>query len=316
MNTLEHANGGYAVIHPATTPRFLMCPPEHFAVAYTINPWMDPQSWAREEGVLALSSRREWAALRRDLLSLGAAIELVDPVPGLPDLVFTANAAVVLDCKVLLASFRHPQRQGEEEHFAQAFNALKARGLIDSVTRLPDGLNLEGAGDCVWDDTRQLFWMGYGPRSDAAAPPVVADVFGVKTVGLELADPRFYHLDTALCPLPRGEILFVPGAFTPQGRATIHALVEPHRRIEVPPADAACLAANAVAVGDTLVMPACSEELRAKLAARGYRPLVVPLPSFRRSGGSAFCLTLRLDRVSDQAELRRPERRQIGSRAS
>ncbi len=302
------------MMRPGTTPRFLMCPPEHFAVTYTINPWMDPQSWAREEGALALSSRREWAALRRTLQGLGAAIELAEPAPGLPDLVFTANAAVVLDRKVLLASFRHPQRQGEEEHFAQAFRALATRGLVDTVTRLPCGLRLEGAGDCVWDDTRQLFWMGHGPRSDAAASHVVADTFGVETVALELADPRFYHLDTALCPLPRGEVLFVPGAFAPEGRAIIHALVEPAARIEVPQADAACLAANAVAVNDTLVMPACSDELRARLTARGYRPLVVPLPSFRRSGGSAFCLTLRLDRVSGRAELR-PGRLQIGASA-
>jgi N-dimethylarginine dimethylaminohydrolase len=307
---------GNAMIHPLTKPRFLMCPPEHFAVTYTINPWMDPQSWARDQGTLALSSRRQWAALRRTLLGLGAAVELAAPVPGLPDLVFTATAAVVLDRKVLLASFRHPQRQGEEEHFAQAFSALKARGLIDSVIRLPDGLKLEGAGDCVWDDTRQLFWMGYGPRSDAAAPHVVADAFGTETVALKLADPRFYHLDTALCPLPRGELLFVPSAFAPEGRAAIHALVEPQARIEVPEADAACLAANAVCVGDTLVMPACGEELRSKLADCGYRVAVVPLPSFLRSGGAAFCLTLRLDRISRHAEANRSDQLQIGSRAS
>jgi N-dimethylarginine dimethylaminohydrolase len=316
VSTLERAYGGYAMIHLAAKPRFLMCPPDHFGVTYTINPWMDPASWARDDQALALASRRQWAALRRSLVGLGASIELVEPVAGLPDLVFTANAAVVLDRKVLLASFRHPERQGEEEHFAQAFRALAARGLIDSVMRLPDGLKLEGAGDCVWDDTRQLFWMGYGPRSDAAAPHAVADAFGVETVALKLADPRFYHLDTALCPLPRGELLFVPSAFTPEGLATIHALVEPRSRIEVADADAVCLAANAVAVGDTLVMPACGDELRARLAERGYRALVVPLPSFRRSGGAAFCLTLRLDRVSARAQVRRPDRRQIGSRAS
>jgi N-dimethylarginine dimethylaminohydrolase len=305
VSTLERAFGGNAMIHVADRPHFLMCPPDHFAVTYTINPWMDPSSWARDDQALALSSRREWAALRRALVSLGAAVELAEPVAGLPDLVFTANAAVVLDRKVLLAKFRHPQRQGEEEHFETAFRTLQARGLVDAVQRPPGGVRLEGAGDCVWDDTRQLFWTGHGPRSDAAARHVVADLFATETVALELADPRFYHLDTALCPLPRGEVMFVPEAFTPAGRAMIHALVEPSERIEVPLSDSVSLAANTVALGDTLVMPACGEELRAKLAERGYRALVVPLPSFLRSGGAAFCLTLRLDRVSSRATARR-----------
>ena len=99
----------------------------------------------------------------------GAAVELIPAVPALPDLVFTANAALVLDGIALLAAFRHPQRQAEERHVAAAFRALQARRLIAEVIAMPDGLVLEGAGDCVWDATRQLFWMGHGPRSALAA---------------------------------------------------------------------------------------------------------------------------------------------------
>src|SRR5499433_3240179 len=142
--------------------RFLMCRPEHFAVSYTINPWMNPKRWARDAGAHA-AAEREWAALHRKLVELGAAVELVPPAPGLPDLVFTANAAVVLDRQALLARFRHPERQREEGHFEAAFRSLQARGLIDGVRKLPAGLVLEGAGDCVWDERRNLFWMGYGP---------------------------------------------------------------------------------------------------------------------------------------------------------
>ena len=193
--------------------RFLMCRPEHFAVSYTINPWMNPKRWARDAGAHA-AAEREWAALHRKLVELGAAVELVPPAAGLPDLVFTANAAVVLDRQALLARFRHPQRQREEGHFEAAFRSLQARGLIDGVTKLPAGLVLEGAGDCVWDERRNLFWMGYGPRSDAAAAHAVADMFAREVVALELADERFYHMDTALAPLPGGEVMdvFTPGS--------------------------------------------------------------------------------------------------------
>ena len=157
---------------------------------------------------------------------------------------------------------------------------------------------LEGAGDCVWDRTRNLFWMGYGPRSDAAARSVIEDVYARETISLELADQRFYHMDTALSPLPRGEVMYVPEAFTPAGRNVIREYVPRGKRIEIGIDDASKLAANAVCLGDTLVMSACSDELRAKLAARGYRVEATPLRSFLRSGGAAFCLTLRLDRQS------------------
>jgi N-dimethylarginine dimethylaminohydrolase len=279
------------------TARLLMCRPQHFAVSYSINPWMDPTRWAGDAGAHA-AAEREWAALYRQLIKLGAAVELVPPAPALPDLVFTANAAVVLDGKALLARFRHPERQREEGHFAAAFRALQARGLIDAVRKLPKGLVLEGAGDCVWDARRNLFWMGYGPRSDAGAARVVEDVFGQDVIALELADPRFYHMDTALAPLPGGEVVYLPSAFTAAGLAAIGERVARHDRIEIAIEDGRRLAANAVVLGRTLVMSGCGRRLRAQLAERGYEVAATPLSSFLRSGGSAFCLTLRLDRRS------------------
>jgi N-dimethylarginine dimethylaminohydrolase len=279
------------------TARFLMCRPEHFAVSYTINPWMDPKRWADDAGAHA-AAEHEWAALHRKLLELGAAVELVPPAAGLPDLVFTANAAVVLNRQVLLARFRHPERQREEGHFEAAFRSLQARGLVDAVRRLPEGLVLEGAGDCVWDERRNLFWMGYGRRSDASAAHAVEDVFGQDVVALELADPRFYHIDTALSALPGGEVMYLPGAFTAAGNAAIRERVAPHERIEIATEDGCRLAANAVGLGRTLILSGCGRRLRAELRERGYDVVTTPLRSFLRSGGSAFCLTLRLDRRS------------------
>jgi N-dimethylarginine dimethylaminohydrolase len=278
------------------TACFLMGHPRHFGVTYRINPWMDPERWARDEPALAAASAKEWDALRAKLVALGARIEELAGAPGLPDLVFTANGAVVLDGKALLARFLHPQRQAEEPHFAAAFHRLQACGLIDAVRRLPDGVVLEGAGDCVWDASRRLFWMGFGQRSDAAARDAVADTFGVDVVRLELVNPRFYHLDTALCPLPGGEVIYLAAAFTNEALAAIRNWVEPERRIEITDKDASLLAANAVCVGATIVMAdGASLALRNALRERGYRVVRTPLGAFHRSGGAAFCLTLRLD---------------------
>src|SRR5262249_37416960 len=115
---------------------------------------------------------------------------------------------------------------------------------------------------------------------------------------LELADPRFYHVDTALSALPGGELMYVPGAFTAAGRAAIAERTTARQRVAIADNNAGRLAAKPVCVGDALVMPGCSGDLRAVLESRGYRVIVVPLPEFLRSGGAAFCLTLRLDRRS------------------
>jgi N-dimethylarginine dimethylaminohydrolase len=157
-----------ALAGPSARPHLLMCPPHHFAVTYSINPWMDPKAWADRGGNLHAEAERQWANLHQALVGAGAAVDIVQPTAGLPDLVFTANAAVTLDRKVVLSRFRYPQRRDEEPVFAAAFAALAARGVVDDVVQLPQGLIFEGAGDCIWDPKRRLFWLGCGFRSDAA----------------------------------------------------------------------------------------------------------------------------------------------------
>jgi N-dimethylarginine dimethylaminohydrolase len=287
-----------ASLAQAGKPRLLMCRPQHFAVTYSINPWMDPDAWAESGEVLHARAARQWTGLQRTLLARGAGVETVEPQPGLPDLVFTANAAVVLDRKAVLARFLHPERQREQPVFAAAFRALQARGLLDEVVELPAGVTLEGAGDCIWDRKRCLFWIGSGFRSDAAARHAIEDQFGVRCLPLALADPNFYHLDTAFCALPSGDVLYYSGAFTPAALELIHDHVAPAQRIALNQADAARFAANAVCVDRVVVMSSGSDALRRTLENRGYKVAKTPLNAFLRSGGSACCLTLRLDHQS------------------
>jgi N-dimethylarginine dimethylaminohydrolase len=279
-------------------PRFLMCPPRFFAVSYSINPWMDPNAWSGSAASLHALAEQQWASLRRVLQGLGAEVAILDPMPGLPDLVFTANAAVVLDGKVVLSRFRHGERRDEEPVFDATFRALKVRGLIDEIIELPQDVTLEGAGDCIYDARRGLLWLGCGFRSDAAAGQAIEETLGLRCVTLRLADPRFYHLDTALCALPCGGVIYYPQAFTPAALAAIHEHVAPADRIELNQADAARFAANAVCVGRAIVLSSCGHGLRAKLERRGYAVIETPLDVFQKSGGSACCLTLRLDHRS------------------
>jgi len=197
-------------------PLFLMTDARHFGVTYQINPWMRPDAWKADPAALTAAAAKSASALRGELEKAGACVEIVDAVEDLPDLVFPANAAIVLDGRALVARFRHPERQGEEAVFRDAFLALKARGLLSDVIELPEGVLQEGAGDCIWDKDRGFFWVGYGQRSTANSLPAIESVFGQHVVGLELATDRFYHLDTCFCPLAGGRVLYYPPAFTPE----------------------------------------------------------------------------------------------------
>jgi len=278
--------------------RILMCAPEHFEVSYTINPWMKPDSWKSQADLLGARSSSGWRKLTETLRSLGAELEMVPPVEGLPDLVFTANAAVILDGKALVATFRHPQRQPESAVYKRAFEQLKARGLLREVIDMPAGLILEGAGDCVWDPARDTFWLGYGQRSDKESAKVVRETFGFDVVPLRLIDPRFYHMDTCLCPLTGGELLYWPQAFDEEGKAAILERFGKDNLIPAPEEDACAFAVNAVNIGRDIVLATVSDRLRGLLEERGYRLHATPISDFNLSGGSAFCLTLKLDRAS------------------
>jgi N-dimethylarginine dimethylaminohydrolase len=279
-------------------PFFLMTDPRHFGVFYEINPWMQPQAWGHDAQGLRAAAASSSAALRLAIERTGGAVELLPPVEGVPDLVFPANAAVVLDGKVLVARFRHPERQREEPVFRAAFQALKMRGVVNDVIELPPGVLQEGAGDCIWDADRGFFWAGYGQRSTSDSLKVIETAFGERVVGLELATPRFYHLDTCFCPLSGGKLLYYPAAFTPQALARIHAHVAPDDRIEASAGEAQAFCVNAVNIGRQIVMAKAPESLHRKLTALGYQLHEVDLAPFILSGGGAYCMTLRLDRKS------------------
>ena len=279
-------------------PHILMTDPRHFNVSYRINPWMEPGAWDAQAAAAAIRGSH---ALHDAIIAAGGMVETIPAVAGLPDLVFPANAAIVLDGKVLVARFLCPERQGEEAVFTAAFEALRARGIVDEVITLPEGVLQEGAGDAIWDASREFFWVGYGQRSTANSIAVIESTFGKPTVALELASPRFYHLDTCFCPLSGGQVLYYPPAFTFAALEQIHANIASTDRIEASDEEAAAFCVNAVNIGRDIIMARAPQSLRDRLAIHGYRLREVDLAPFILSGGGAYCMTLRLDRRSDVA---------------
>jgi len=273
----------------SNTPRFLMCAPEFFGVEYEINPWMHGK-----QGTVGFSeAQAQWGALYTLLTdTLGGRAEQVAPRPGLPDIVFTANAGLAKGGVVVPSRFRHRERQGEEPIYRAWF---EKNGF--SLRDLPPGVAFEGAGDALFDTAEpELLWAAHGFRTDEAAHPFLAEAFGAEVIPLRLTDPRFYHLDTCFCPLPGGSLLWHPAAFDESSRRRVRERVAEDRRFEVDDADALAFACNAVGVGaSALVLNSASPGLARWLEGRGLSVHQTPLTEFMKAGGSAKCLTLRLD---------------------
>ncbi len=223
-------------------PRLLMIDPSHFEVSYVINPWMKPGDWNADPEGHRREAQSCSAALHEALAEAGAEVLMAPGAPGLPDMVFPANAAVVLDRRAIVARFVCNERRGEEALFVKLFRSLQARGMLDKVEQYPEGVFQEGAGDCIWDETRQQFWAGYGQRSAKASLLVTERFFNVPVVPLELVSPRFYHLDTCFLMLSGGEVLYYPPAFSDEGRAVIEGLCGRDNALEAREAEAAALA--------------------------------------------------------------------------
>jgi lysine-ketoglutarate reductase/saccharopine dehydrogenase-like protein (TIGR00300 family) len=267
--------------------RYLMCPPEFFQVDYVINPWMEGNI-DRANGALAAE---QWHRLHVILAGQGT-VELITPLSGSPDMVFTANAGLVLGDRAVLSRFLHRERQAEEPHFRDWFQRHGFR-----VHELPKDLPFEGAGDALFDRVRPLLWAGYGFRTELDTHALIAELLGIEVVSLRLMDKRFYHLDTCLCPLERGYLMYYPPAFDARSNTQIERRVPTEKRLVLEESDAIHFAANAVNIGETVVLHRASDALKTRLADAGFQVFEAPLTEFIKSGGAARCLTLRLNEL-------------------
>jgi len=268
-------------------PTFLMCPPEQYDVSYVINPWM--------EGNVKRACRKQamsqWEELHCALAEI-AQVEFVDPQPGSPDMVFTANAGLVHRGVVALGSFLHPERQGEEPHFRQWFHD-SGFGICD----VPRWTPFEGEGDALFAVDGSCLWAGHGIRTRESSHRRLRDTWNVEVVPLRLVDRRFYHLDTCFCPLFNGFVMYYAAAFDAPSLASIEAHYPEEKRIPVSQADALRFACNAINIGRTLVLPEISQALQVRLESLGFRVVQVCLSEFLKAGGAAKCLALRLSEI-------------------
>jgi N-dimethylarginine dimethylaminohydrolase len=259
---------------------YLLCSPEHFAVDYVINPWMDPT--AEVDTGLAV---KQWELLRETLLELGHRVHVLPGQPGLPDMVFAANGAFSVDGTVYGARFKYPQRVAEALAHRGFYQAHGWRYVEPSQTN-------EGEGDFAYVPGHGLILAGYGYRTEPAAHAEAQEALGRPVVSLRLVDPRFYHLDTALTVLDDHRIAYYPAAFSHASQAVLRQLFPDALRATEE--DALAFGLNAVSDGFNVLLPSEASGFARRLAQAGYRPRLVELTELKKGGGSVKCCVAEL----------------------
>lgn len=258
----------------------LMCAPTHFDIEYEINPWMDVSNQVNTN-----EAAKQWQKLYKIYTeTLGWEVELIDPVQGLPDMVFTANGALVIDGKIALPTFRAPDRQPETAYFKKWFEEQGYREFLQPK------YDFEGEGDAlVWND---FIFAGYPWRSDKAAHMELAGFFGKKVLDIQLSDARFYHLDTCLTIVSEDTVALWPKAFTEESLKLIRETVP--NVIEASDDDALVYGLNAMSDGKKIVVPEGANGLIESYRKNGMEVFPTPISEFQKSGGGVKCLTLEL----------------------
>jgi len=223
----------------------------------------------------------QWNEFHAHLVKIGASIKMMPPMPGLPDLIFTANAGTVRDTEIVLSNFRHPERQHERGEFDSWF---QRNGYITHI--LPDNVFFEGSGDTIVTGDSMI--AGYGFRSDKLALDLAADLLDLNLIPLKLKDPRFYHLDTCFCLLRRDLAIYHPGAFSKQGISKLKNI----ELIPIAEEDALRFACNSVVYDDNILMPAGCNQTAEHLRDRGFDVTLLDTSEFLKSGGSLQCMAL------------------------
>src|SRR4029079_10280319 len=263
---------------PVPMRELLLCPPDYYGIDYEINPWMN-----RARGADVALAQKQWKQLHARLSNLNSEVHLIPPQPGLPDMVFTANAGLTVGRKFIPSNFRHKERAGEQPFFAKC---MEQRGY--EVSWLKENLYFEGEGDALFGG--DALFCGYKFRSDIQSHRALADILGCLVISVELVDPRFYHLDTCFCPLPDGGAVGCPSSCDEYGQRAIREHVT--GLIDVSPEEATHFSCNAVVIEQDIVLPEGAPRLVATLQDRGYRCHELPMSEFIKAGGACKCLTM------------------------
>lgn len=252
----------------------LMCSPDFFAVRYSINPWMHVGSVDQEK------AKMQWQQLVGTLQQLGVFVETISQVAEFPDMVFAADQGIVRDKSVVLSTFRYPERQGETTHYRQWFT--------ENGYQIHHTKGYYEGGDLL--AFQGEFFLGTGFRSQEESAIFLSQILSTQVHQLTLCDEHFYHLDTCLFPLDEKTAFYYPKAFSAASLQTLQQQIP--TLIELTDDEAYGFSANALRVGDHVLISAGNQSFTKKINDLGYVPIAIDISEFIKAGGGIHCLVL------------------------
>lgn len=253
-----------------------MCRPDYFSVSYSINPWMDKTT------VNLSRAQKEWLQLIRIYQGLGIKVETIQPIRGLPDMVFSADHALVLDSQAMLSNLRFPERQQESKYYVEWFKKQRL-----DLNFLPQNSFFEGSGEAiVW---RGILFIGTGFRTSLDAANQIAQKIDLKVVTLKLVNPYFFHLDLCLFPLNEEVVFYYPQAFDQESITKLKRLVP--KLIQFTDKEAYGFSGNSLVTDHHVVLQKDNPTFSKKVTSLGYKTLEIDLSEFKKAGGGVHCLT-------------------------
>lgn len=255
-----------------------MCPPDFFDIEYEINAWMHQDNQVTDQ-----TAHEQWQLLREIYADkLGWDIELIQPVKGIPDMVFATDCCLMINDKIMLSSFRFPERRPETLQFKEWFAGHGYKNLKQAQHFF------EGGGDNLIYGDKII--AGYGFRSDFEAHKELQDYFDREVISLHITNPLFYHLDTSVAVLDSETVAYYPGAIDQVSQERLKKAVP--NLIEATLEEAKGFGLNAVSDGHTVIASNESASLLQKYRDRGFDVIGTPILEFRKSGGGVKCMTL------------------------
>lgn len=270
----------------------LVARPTFFEVAYAINPYMTDASGQLNK-VDPDKALIQWKDLVGTFKRIGLNVLELDGVPGLPDIVFTANQSFPFWNKssqrheIVLSRMRSTERAGEVPYFERFW-----KNLGFTVHQLESSGSFEGNGDAIYSPEHGVVFGGHGSRTDKKVYEELSHRFGLTIVPLELCSKDFYHLDTCFSILSKDSAAIQPEAFSSEGLSLLRSFFP--NLIEIPYEEnkkyfcGNCFSPD----GHNVVLQEGSPTFAAKLRALNFKTWEVDTSEFMKSGGSVFCLKL------------------------
>src|SRR5712692_7226802 len=220
-------------------------------------------------------AQKQHHAYENLLGKLGARVISLPAEPDLPDSMFVEDPAIVLDELAVILPLGTETRRREATSLTQALAKFRK---LEYVT-LPG--TLEG-GDVLRLD-RKIF-VGLTRRSNAE---------GIRQLAAILA-PYNYEV----IAIPVTGCLHLKSAVTHLGRNTLLANrawfdttpLAGHEWIDVDPAEPH--AANALALGGTIIFPASFPRTRAQIEARGFSVITIDISALQKAESGLTCSSL------------------------